>query len=171
MARRTASVLINQEGRDRGDVFTLTEMPAEAATWWAIRALQLLVRSGTDVPPHLLSMGWAGFVTLGIGTVLGGLGKAPPHDVKPLLDELLTCVTTLQKATAQVEVRHWPVIKSQIEEPTTFFQIYEEVVSLHLGFSLAARLSNYRTLVTNLLAIGVPTETSTQSSEQSSQAV
>ena len=164
MARRTASVVIQREGRDRGDVFALTEMPADQATWWAIRCFQLLARSGTEVPPGIFAAGWAGFAAMGIGAVVTGLGKAPAADVKPLLDELLTCVTGLTKAGAQLPISQWQIVRTQIEEPATYFQLYEEVVSLHLGFSLIERLSYYRILVTGLMgALGPNTSTATES--------
>lgn len=169
--RRSATITISRDGRDKGDTYVLTEMPAIPTTEWCIRAMQLLVRSGADVPPNIMSLGAAGFITIGIGTVLTGLGKAPWHEVKPLLDELLTCVTSLQKAGGDGSLTQWGLIRTQIEEPTTILQLYEEVVSLHLGFSLRARLSTYRTLVANLLnASGQNTETLTPSSPGSSPA-
>lgn len=162
---RTAAVTIAREGRDQGGIFTITEMPAIPATEWFIRAMQLLVRSGADVPPNIMQQGAAGFITMGLGTILTGLGKAPWHEVKPLLDELLACVTSYQPPGGQVPLTRWDAFKSQINEPATILQMYEEVVSLHLGFSLLARLSTYRTLATNLMnAIGSGTETSTPSS-------
>ncbi|MDR3534029.1 MAG: hypothetical protein P4L90_26115 [Rhodopila sp.] len=167
--RRTATVPIHREGRDRGGVFTLTEMPAVQATEWFIRAMQLLARSGADVPSNIMHLGAAGFVTMGIGTVLTGLGKAPWHEVKPLLDELLGCVTSYQPPGAVAAQTRWDVIKGQIEEPATILQLHEEVVSLHLGFSLAARLSNYRDLAARMMAALSPnTETSTEQSPLSS---
>jgi len=156
MARRTAVVVIERDGRDKGGTFVLTEMAAIPATEWFIRAMQLLVRSGADVPPDIMSLGVAGFVTIGIGTVLTGLGKAPFHEVKTLLDELLTCVTSYQPATAAFPITRWDAIKSQIEEPSTILQLHQEVVSLHLGFSLAERLSSFRQLVGSMMTANGP---------------
>jgi hypothetical protein len=165
--RRTATITIQREGRDQGGVFTLTEMPAIPATEWFLRAAQLLVRSGADVPENFLQMGAAGMVTVGLGTILTGISKASWHEVKPLLDELLACVTTYQPPGAAVPMAQWNVIKGQIQEPATILQLHEEVVSLHLGFSLAGRLSTFRSLVTELInGLGPNTETSTESSER-----
>ena len=167
MARRTAAITITREGRDHGGVFVITEMPAVPATEWFIRAMQLLARSGADVPPNIFQAGAAGFAAMGIGTVLTGLGKAPWFEVKPLLDELLACVTSYQPPGAITSQTQLPVILGQIEEPATIMQIHEEVVSLHLGFSIADRLSNFRTLAANLIQELTPTiETSTASPDQ-----
>lgn len=168
--RRTATVVIERGGRDRGGVFVLREMAAIPASEWYIRAMQILVRSGADVPPEIMSLGPAGFITIGIGTVLTGLGKAPFHEVKPLLDELLGCIVSYQPPGGHVALTRWDVIKGQIEEPSTIFQIYEEVVSLHLGFSLRERLLYYRTLIPALLTeFGQVTGTSTPTPDLSSQ--
>ena len=166
---RNAQFIVAREGRDQGGVFLLTEMPAVPATEWFLRAMQLLVRSGVDVPPSILQQGVVGFVTLGVGALLTGLGKSPWGEIKSLLDELLTCVTSYQPPNGTTPLVRWEVIKTQISEPATILQLYEEVVSLHLGFSLAARLLTYRTYVTSLIdALGPSTATSTQSSDTSS---
>ena len=175
MARRTAVITITRDGRDAGGVFDLREMPVMQETEWFIRAMQILARSGADVPPNIMHQGIAGFVTMGIGTVLTGLGKSPWHEVKPLLDELLTCVVSYQPPGGSVPLTGWNVIKTQIEEASTIMQLYEEVVSLGLGFSLAERLSNYRTLATTMMAALTPTmptsiETSPSSSDLASPA-
>ena len=169
MARRVATVVIESDGRDKGGVFTLTEMAAIPATEWFLRAMQLLARSGADVPPQIMQMGVAGFVTMSIGTILAGLGKAPWHEVKPLLDELLGCVTSYQPPGAVVALTNWNVIKTQIEEPSTILQLHEEVVSLSLGFSIRSRLSTYRNMVGTMISALTPNaEISTVTPQSSS---
>ena len=161
--RKSATIVVAREGRDQGDTVTITEMAAIPATEWFIRAMQLLVRSGADVPPNIMEHGVAGFATIGIGTIIGGMGKAPWYEVKPLLDELLTCVTGYQKTGAIAPITQWNVIKGQIEEPSTILQIYEEVVSLHLGFSVAAKLSTYRAMAATMISLlGRNTKTSSE---------
>ena len=54
--RRTATVIIDREGRDQGGVFVLTEMAVIPATEWFIRAMQILARSGVDVPTNIMSL-------------------------------------------------------------------------------------------------------------------
>ena len=140
--RRTATIVIEatingMPSRDNGGVFVLTEMASEPATDWFMRAMQFLVRAGVDVPPHIFQAGPAGFAALGIGTILTGLGKTPWIEVKPLLHELLACVTTYQPPGGTVPIRGWTLIAGQINEPATILQLYEEVVSLSLGFSPA----------------------------------
>lgn len=175
MSLRTKSLVVNmttlngEPGRDNGGVFELMEMAAEPASDWFMRAMQFLVRAGIDVPPHIFAAGPAGFFAMGIGTALTGLSKAPWHEVKPLLAELLTCVRSYTPPGGEVPIVGWNLIRTQILDAATIFLLYEEVVSLSLGFSLAERLSSYRTLVTTMMdAFTPPIETSAQSSDQSS---
>ena len=170
--RRKATVVIDRGGRDKGGVFELEEMAAFPACEWFIRAGQLLVRSGADIPADIGEHGATGFVALGVGTLISGLGKAPWAEVKPLLDELLTCVRSYTPPGGIAPLTDWRVIATQIEETATILQIYEEVLSLLAGFSIAATLSTYAMKVVAIVstAIGQNTATSPEKSELSSQA-
>lgn len=149
MALRTAAVTIAREGRDKGKSFILTEMPAAKAEEWFIRAMMLLSRSGADVPPDIFRHGAASFATMGLGAALSGLGKAPWAEVKPLLDELFSCVAFSSPAGMTISIPGQ--VDSQIEEVATRLQLREEVLSLHLGFSLAARISTLRAAAAALI--------------------
>ena len=171
MLRTKTLVIDNASSRDNGGVFELREMAAEPASDWFMRAMQFLVRSGTDVPSNIFEAGPAGFFAIGIRTALAGRSKAPWAEVKPMLAELLEQVVSYQAPSATVPLRGWGMIRTQILEPMTIFQLYEEVVSLSLGFSLAERLSTYRTMVSTMMAAFTPNiETSTEPSPSSSAA-
>jgi hypothetical protein len=166
---REATLAVERDGRDKGGVFVIREKPAYQATEWFIRATQLLVRSGTDVPPDIFRHGPVGFVTIGIGAALTGLGRAPWAEVKPLLDELLACIASYQPPGAVAPLTQLAVVKNQIAEPATFLWLYEEVVSLHLGFSLRAKLLEFREMATAAqTSPGPTTSTSMELSEPSS---
>jgi hypothetical protein len=142
MARREAVITIARPGRDQGKTFLLTEMPSVQAEEWFNRAVMLLARSGTEVPSDIFMHGSMAFAALGIGAVLTGLGKAPFPEVKSLLAEMMTCVSI--RTPAGPVVTMISQVLSQIEEVATIIQLREEVLSLHLGFSLAARLSDLK---------------------------
>ncbi|HVA39358.1 MAG TPA: hypothetical protein VNF49_01745 [Candidatus Binataceae bacterium] len=167
MPRRTAAVPITRDGRDKGGVFEIEEMSAFAGCEWFLRAGQILARSGTDVPADIGEHGATGFVALGMGAIISGLGKAPWTEVKPLLDELLGCVKSYTPPGGQVPIQVWGAIVSQVQEPTTFLQLYEEVLSLLVGFSVAASLSTFARRVVAAVgtALGQTTETSQEKSD------
>jgi hypothetical protein len=169
MGLRTATITITREGRDKGKQFLLTEMPAVRAEDWFIRAMMLLGRSGTDVPPDIFQHGAAGFATIGIGAALSGLGKSPWAEVKPLLDEMFSCVSFVSPiGTAQVGSH---LVDGQIEEVATRLQLREEVLALHLGFSPAAKLRELRAVAAALMVGSMlNTSTSPAQSESSSPA-
>lgn len=159
--RRTQTITV-ETGRDKGGVFVIEEMAALPAAEWFIRAMQILARSGTEIPPYIMQLGAAGIATIGIGALVTGLGKAPWHEVKPLLDELLTCVKSYQPPETVMAQTRWDVIKTQIHDPVTILFLHEEVVSLHLGFSLIAKLSTLREMaIAWMQNLGENTETST----------
>lgn len=162
---RTQAITITREGRDKGKTFLLTEMPSERAEAWFIRAMMLLGRSGTDVPPDIFQHGAYAFATIGIATALAGLGKSPWSELKPLLDEMMECVG--YQAPAGAIINSPSQVASQIEEVATRMQLREEVLSLHLGFSIAAKLSELRVVAAALMAgLMQNTKTSPPSLEQ-----
>lgn len=156
MGRRTVHLTVTGESRDVGGIVELREMSAYDATELCLRAMQCIARGGVDIPAEILQMGPQGIVVMGVGAVIAGLGKTPWYEVKPLLDALLTCLVSYQPPGAIMATRGLEAIKGQIEEPATFLWIYEEVVSLHLGFSLRDRLSSYRMMVTMMMAEPTP---------------
>jgi hypothetical protein len=155
--RRTKAVTIAAEGRDRGKTFLLTEMDAWRAEDWFDRAMMMLARSGTDVPPDIFRHGPAGFAVMGLGAVVSGLSKAPWADVRALLDEMFGCVAFVPPLANAEPIRARELVDGQIEEVATRLLLREEVVSLHLGFSLRERLSRYRGIVATAMGPLTPT--------------
>ncbi len=142
MARRTVNVTIHQPavptvddqitgaqksgrpaGRDHGKMFLLTEMSAAKAEEWALRALLALTNAGAEIPDD--SAGIAGLAAAGFEA----LNKLTFAQVKPLLDEMFTCVQYVHKAG------HPPQDADEnIEEVTTRLQLRKAVFQLHTGF-------------------------------------
>ena len=161
MARREAAIVITAAGRDRNKIYHIRELNAIPAEEWFTRAMQMLVRAGIEVPPNLLEQGAMGFVTMGIGACLTGLGKAPYDDFKLLMDQMLACLVGYQERAGATRIETLAVILDQTEEVGTLIKLREEIVSLHLGFSLAAWLSNCREAVAALInGLGLTTEIS-----------
>lgn len=151
--RHRKTITVHIRGRDEGKTFTIEEMSAVRAEEWFTRAMRMLASSGIDVPPYIFQHGPAGFAAIGLGTVLSGFAKSPWTEVKPLMDEMLTCIISFRGADAgSVEITTFSQIVMQIEETSTILHLREEILSLHLGFSIAARLSEFRTRAAQLLA-------------------
>jgi hypothetical protein len=131
MARKTLRVTITDEGRDKGKTFVLTELPADQAERWFIRALLGLAQSGADISPEQMAGGAAAFAALGV-QALGGIAWPT---LEPLLDEMFECVQCQVAANIPLQ-SITPGINSQIEEVRTRFLLRVAVLELHIGFSL-----------------------------------
>lgn len=126
MARRTSEYTVETEGRDKGKVFVLTEMPANQAEKWAIRALKAAATAGVDIG-NTAGMGMQGVAILGISA----LANMSWDEAEPLLDEMMTCVKIKETSGAR------ELFSDDIDEVSTLFQLRRAVLELHVGFSLA----------------------------------
>lgn len=135
MARKTATITISDEGRDRGKTFILREMSAYQAERWAMRALLALARSGFDVPDNFMSLGLAGIAAIGM-RALGGMSF---EDAEPLLNEMMDCVMIVpDPARPQVSRA---LVEDDIEEVATRLKLRMEVFNLHTSFLQAVARS------------------------------
>jgi hypothetical protein len=130
--RKTLTYTVTAEGRDKGKVFLITEMPAAQAEEWATRALFIALNCGVDVPDDLVKSGLAGLSALG----LKSLTKVPYDLVKPLFDEMMGCVQIVPDRANPQFVR--PLIDDDIEEIGTRLMLRKATLTLHMDFFLAA---------------------------------
>lgn len=121
--RRTEIVEI-AEGRDAGKKYQITEMSAEAAEWWAFRALQAVASSNVDLN---LQAPMRELAVQGIKALAG----VAPDMARPLLDEMMSCVQILVPATQKPR----SLLDGDIEDVKTRFMLRKAVIELHLGFS------------------------------------
>lgn len=138
MARKTVTYTVEDEGRDKGKSFLLTEMSAAKAEAWAIRALLALGSANVDIPADSMNDGMASLAAIG----LKKLFALPFGAAAPLLDELMECVQVVPDSRRPQVKRG--LVDSDIEEVRTRLQIKWEVLKLHLDLSLADALSNLR---------------------------
>jgi hypothetical protein len=131
--RKTTNVTIQDEGRDKGKVFVLTEKSAIQADKWGIRALLALSKSGVPIPPEFMEMGIIGVLAVGIHRLAG----ASFADLEPLLDEMLTCVEVMPTPERPDIIRK--LTPDDIEEVKTLTTLRMEVFRLHTGFSPPAK--------------------------------
>lgn len=135
MARKTKTVTISTEGRDQGKAFYITEMSAFAAEKWATRAISAMARSGVDMPEEVLDAGMAGILVLGAKAIL----SVDFMEAEPLLEEMMACVQLIPDPSKPEVMRR--VHEDDIEEVSTLVFLRNEVLEIHLGFSIAAALS------------------------------
>lgn len=149
--RKTRTVTITGEGRDRGKVFVLVEMPASRAEEWAMRALEAIAKN-SEVPAGLAEAGMLGIFVLGLKPVL----SAPFAMLKPLLDEMFERCLLYAPDSSKLETLRGnstislpdgrrpvgPILEEDIEEVATRVWLRDQIVELHTDFSVAAALSH-----------------------------
>lgn len=153
--RKTQTVTITAPGRDEGKTFLLTEMPASQAEQWAIRAVFAMGKSNVDIPMDAVYAGWAVVATVGLKALLG----APYDEARPLLDEMMACIQSVQESGTR------PLIESDIAEISTRMFLRDEVFRLHANFSIRETLSSIRSV---LASDPAPNITNTQTSDLTS---
>lgn len=133
--RRTITVDITAEGRDRGKRFLITELPSTKAEKWAARAINALLASGIEIDDAVAASGLRGLAASGLASLASF--KGVPWDLlEPLLDEMMTCVQIVPDPARPAVIR--PLIEEDIEELMTRLQLRAEWIDLHMGFSTAA---------------------------------
>ena len=131
MSRKTLRMTMDQDNRDSGKTFVMTEMSAERAERWALRALLALSNAGMDIPEQASNASMAGIASVGVGM----LARLDFDVAEPLLAEMMSCVR-IDMGNGIVR----DLIEGDcgdIEEVITRFQLRKAVLELHLGFSIA----------------------------------
>ena len=125
MARRTQVVTIDdQESRDHGKSYLITEMAAEQAEWWAFRALQGILGGDAEVNFNapLAQLAAQSFKAM---------ASIPWNMAKPLMEEMMGCVKMSLPSNGSREL-----LDVDIEEVSTRLRLRQAVFELHTGFSL-----------------------------------
>jgi hypothetical protein len=126
--RKTSTLTIDREGRDKGKTFVLTEMSAADAERWALRAFFALMNTGVEIPADIAESGMAGIASMG----LQAIGKLPYEAAEPLLADMWDCVQIMPDPSKKNVVRD--LIEQDIEEVATRLEIRKAVFDLHTGF-------------------------------------
>lgn len=128
MARSTINYTVQDEGRDQGKTFVLTELPASCAEAWAMRAILALMAGGIEVPEGFERMGMSAMAEIGIKALSGLKWEV----AEPLLEEMWACVQIMPDSSKPHVVRN--LIEQDIEEIATRIKLRAEVWKLHVDF-------------------------------------
>lgn len=135
MARQVINYTVEQDGRDKGKCFVITEMSAAQAERWAMRALLALMRTNPELPEGSELTGMAGLAQHGLRALSGIRWE----DAEPLMDEMMGCVRIMPDVSRPSVVR--PLIEEDIEEVATRIELRRQVWKLHTDFFISAAQS------------------------------
>lgn len=155
LMRRTREMKIEgdpDKNRDAGKTFLITEVAAVQAEEWALRAILALGNSGITVPQEMADAGLIGLAFVGYQAFMG----AKPEDVLPLWREMLpACI----KQYVSAEVVH-PWHPSLVEEVSTLVKLREQILEIHVGFTVAEAALKLRAAVSAKMSSSPDTGTS-----------
>ena len=127
--RKSKTVHITDEGRDKGKTFFIEEWGAYQAEWWGTRAAHVLAKAGVDLGEYanggMLAIARAGIERLGFLNL---------YEAKPLLDEMMTAVQFVQPVKGAAGIPRLLNGQDDIEEVMTILTLRREVFELHTGF-------------------------------------
>lgn len=125
--RKTLMVEIEEDGRDFGKAFKITEMSAYDAERWALQLGFALMNSGADLGDGEIKT-MSDMARVGIFA----LSKLTYDQAEPLLDKLMACIQTLPDSANPSISRS--VMESDIEEVATRIKLKKHVFDLHCDF-------------------------------------
>lgn len=128
--RKTATVTIDADNRDKGKRFLLTEMPASQGERWFLKVVAYLARRGIAVPAGAEMAGMAAMPSFNIIQMMSWV------DDDALIAEIMSCVQCWPVGSPVPR----PLVETDTEEILTRVQLKLEVFALHVGFSLAVVL-------------------------------
>lgn len=171
MSRKEMTVTIQLDNRDKGKTFHITEMASRQAEQWGDRAFLAITHSGVDLPPGLQRGGMSSIWQ--ISKLIGGV-QFP--ELMPLMDELLySCVKAIEPQLSQADGKPFtrPLMdkgdaSDDIEDVATRQYLRQEVLKLHVNFSMAADLLNLMAAASELTTIAELIPTSPRRSARSS---
>lgn len=126
-ARRTETVHITADNRDKGRTYIITEMDAFEGEDLGVKILLALTGAGVKIPDT--ATGIAGLAAVGIAA----MAKLPYSTVKPILNDMLSHVV-YQHAPKHPPM---PLDNTNVSETSTLLEIRKAFVHLHLGFLMA----------------------------------
>jgi hypothetical protein len=136
MARKELRHTITSEGRDKGKVFILTEMPSDQGERIANRMIFALLNTGAAIPEEALGAGWAALAAVGVQAI----GMLRYDTVQSILEEAWAFSVRYQHSPQLLPQEIIPGVNSPIEEVRTRYEIHLALWKLHTGFSLPVGL-------------------------------
>ena len=124
MARKTATIVIEEKNRDAGTRFVVTEMSAANGSRFAFQIFQLLAASGLDI--NLKGLGTAEVIRL----IMGAINALHPDQFDQYKAQLMECVQW-QSPTDHKTTRK--LMDGDVEEISTVYRLMFEALRLTLG--------------------------------------
>lgn len=129
MARKEIPFIVEDDNRDNGKEFIITEMSAWDADELAQDLFRSMGGSGfSGIPADVIAMGCAGLATLGLNVI----SAASPEVARKLRDRLMSTVQIVITHEGSRQVR--TVKPVDFEEVSTIRQVMDKVFKVNFDF-------------------------------------
>lgn len=129
MARKEIPFIVEDDNRDNGKEFIITEMSAWDADELAQDLFRSMGESGfSGIPADVIAMGCAGLATLGLNVI----SAASPEVARKLRDRLMSTVQIVIAHEGSRQVR--TVKPVDFEEVSTIRQVMDKVFKVNFDF-------------------------------------
>ncbi|MBJ9257302.1 hypothetical protein I5495_08150 [Citrobacter amalonaticus] len=133
MARKEIPFIVEDDNRDKGKEFIITEMSAWDADSLAQDIFRAMGESNfTGIPPDVIAMGCAGLATIGINV----LSAASPDVARTLRERLLSTVQIVITHDGSRQIREVKPI--DFEEVSTIRSLMDQVFKVNFEFLIIA---------------------------------
>lgn len=140
MRKEKDIIISDPASRDNGRHYRIREMPAMRTEKWVIRALLALGKAGVELPSAAFDQGAMTLLSIGIPAML----RMDYATMDVLLAEMMECVQIVPDPKGNPGFSRGLVGEDDVEEVLTLLRLRDAVLEVHLGFSIAARLSDFR---------------------------
>ncbi|MEQ9910991.1 hypothetical protein [Pectobacterium polaris] len=129
MARKEITFIVEEEGRDKGKEFLITEMSAWDADTLAQDIFRAMGESNyTGIPADVIAMGCAGLATVGLSVI----SASSPEVSRTMRDRLMATVQIVITHNGDKQVRE---VKSiDFEEVNTIRTLMDKVFKANFDF-------------------------------------
>ncbi|HFK5809346.1 TPA: hypothetical protein ACG0L8_004346 [Enterobacter bugandensis] len=130
MARKEISFIVEEEGRDKGKEFLITEMSAWDADTLAQDIFRSMGDSGfSEIPADVIAMGCAGLATVGLSVI----SASSPDVARQLRDRLMSTVEIIitNEGTRQQRKVNGVI---DFEEVSTIRTLLDKVFKVNFDF-------------------------------------
>ncbi|EPC8554374.1 hypothetical protein ACR25Q_004863 [Escherichia coli] len=129
MARKEIHFIVEDDNRDNGKEFIITEMSAWDADELAQDLFRSMGESGfSGIPADVIAMGCAGLATLGLNVI----SAASPEVARKLRDRLMSTVQIVITHEGSRQVR--TVKPVDFEEVSTIRQVMDKIFKVNFDF-------------------------------------
>ena len=127
MARKTATIVIDADNRDKGQTYIVTEMNAVDGAKLSFQLFQLLASAGVDIDIQAIQEKGVSEV---LGILMRVISQVPPEEFDMYRETLMKCVQWQNPQNATIKRA---LVPSDVEEISTIYRLMMKALEVTVG--------------------------------------